>query len=116
LAIIAPILILLFMGTVEIGRLYFAQIAIQEAVQEGATYAGQVPADTAGIASRVTTSADHPEVTGATVGTPVCATETVTVSATYPLPMITPLGDVLFGGTFQIGATVAATNLARTCS
>jgi Flp pilus assembly protein TadG len=116
LALVLPILIVLFLGTAEIGRIYFAQIALEEAVQEGATYAAQQPTDGAGIANRVTTSSDHPEVVGAAVGSPICTAETVTVSATYQLPTVTPVGGMLFGGTFQLGSTVAATNLAGGCS
>jgi hypothetical protein len=122
----------MFMGTVDLGRLLFAQIALEEAVQEGATYGSYAPrpfnaAVKNMIRARVTSSSDHTEVKFATVldANVVCVAEdttttpptpgTVKVSATYNLPTLTPLGTVLFGGTFTLGATVTATNLERTC-
>lgn len=116
LALVVPLMVLLFMGTVEVGRILFAQIALEEAVHEGATYAAQAPTDAAGITLRVTTSSDHGEVAGATVATPVCTTSSVTLSASHDLPTITPLGSVLFGGTFEIGSIVVATNLQGACT
>jgi Flp pilus assembly protein TadG len=115
-AIVVPLMLLLFMATVDAGRLLFAYIALEEAVHEGATYAAQMPADTSGIRARVTTSSDHREVTNATVPDPVCTTATVSVTATYPMPVLTPLAGALFGGSITLGSTVVATNLQGSCS
>ena len=120
-ALVVPLLLLLFMGTVEIGRALFAYVSLEEAVQEGASYAARVPSDTAGIRARVLTSSDHPEVAGATVADAVCddVLQTISVSAAYPLPLITPVGRALFGGSIALRATVVATNLEHpdeTCS
>lgn len=114
--IVVPLMLLLFMATVDAGRLLFAYIALEEAVQEGATYASQMPTDTSGIRSRVTTSSDHREVTNATVPDAVCTAATVSVSASYPMPVLTPLAGAMFGGTFTLSSTVVATNLQESCS
>jgi hypothetical protein len=122
---VIPVILVLFMATVDAGRLLFAYIALEEAVHEGATYAAQVPGDPALIRSRVTSSSDHAEVINAVVPDSVCVPEdtsttppipgTVTVTATSQVPLITPFGATIFGGTFQLGATVVATNLQGTC-
>jgi hypothetical protein len=115
-ALVIPLILLMFMGTVDLGRLLFAYAPrpFNAAVKNA-------------IRVRVTSSSDHTEVKFATVldANVVCVAEdttttpptpgTVKVSATYNLPTLTPLGTVLFGGTFTLGATVTATNLERTC-
>lgn len=116
LALILPLLLSMLMGTVEIGRIAFAQLALEEAVQEGVTYAARVPTNAAEAGARTRTSSNHAEVTGAIVGATICTAETVTLSATYPLVMTTPLGGALFGDIYQISATVVATNLTGSCS
>lgn len=125
-AMVIPLILLMFMGTVDVGRLLFAYIALEEAVQEGATYGSYAPGDPHQIGDRVTSSSNHSEVTTATVPDPVCVPEdtsttpptpgTVTVVATSNVPLLTPVGSVLFGGTFQLQATVIATNLEGSCS
>lgn len=127
-AMVIPLILLMFMGSLDVGRLLFAYIALEEAVQEGATYgsyATGVSGWRANIKNRVTTSSNHSEVTSATVPDPVCVPEntattpptpgTVTVVATSNVPLLTPVGSVLFGGTFQLRATVIATNLDGSC-
>jgi Flp pilus assembly protein TadG len=127
-ALVIPLILLMFMGTVDVGRIVFAYIALEEAVQEGATYASHA-AGTPGwggmTIARVTSSSNHVEVASAVVADPSIGTactappaETpgrITVSATYDLPLLTPVGSVLFGGTFRLGASVVATNLEGKC-
>jgi Flp pilus assembly protein TadG len=115
-AIVLPLLLLLFMGTVDVGRFLFAYIALEEAVQEGATYASRAPTDVSGIRARVTSSSNHREVTNATVPDPVCTTTTVSVTATYPMPLLTPMASLIFGNTITLGSTVVANNLEQTCT
>jgi Flp pilus assembly protein TadG len=119
LALVAPILLLLFMGTVDVARLLFASVALEEATQEGALYAAYSPFPSGPIQTRVTSSSNADEVSGATV-TVVCATTpapgTVTVSSQYPYPLITPWISDLLGNTVTIRARVIATNIKGTCS
>jgi Flp pilus assembly protein TadG len=123
LALVLPLMAVLFMGTVDIGRLLFTYIALEEAVQEGATYAAQVPTPAGTLQSRVEArvhnSSSQEEVTGATVAMPVCTTSpapgTVTVTSSTPVTLLTPIGAVLFGGTVTLTATVVATNLQESC-
>jgi Flp pilus assembly protein TadG len=49
LALLLPVFLLLFMGTVDFGRGFFAAIEISAAAEAAATYGVQQPSDTAGI-------------------------------------------------------------------
>lgn len=120
LALVLPLLLLMFMGLVDIGRIVFTYIALEDAVQEGALYASYEPVPASAIIARVRTSSNHAEVTGATVPAPVCTTSpapgTVTVTASYNLPLLTPVGSQLFGGSIQLSATFIGTNFRGTCT
>ncbi len=53
-ALLFPILIMLLLGLVDFGRVYYVAVAINDAADEGATYAAIRPNDDAGIAARAT--------------------------------------------------------------
>lgn len=126
LALVLPILVTLLLGTVDVGRIIFAYIALEEAVQEGASYAGAIapttPTDRRDrVAWRVQNSSDHPEVQNAVVEDVTCHSSgssagLVTVRASYGLPLITPVGEAIFGGTFTLRTTVTSTNIQATCT
>ena len=74
LALTAPILIMLMLGAVDFGRVYFAQVSVTNAAQNGAAYASQSATNAAnlpGIKTAATadtsdllhTSATNPTVT-----------------------------------------------------
>lgn len=74
LALTAPVLIVLMLGAIDFGRVYFAQVAVTNAAQNGAAYAAQnatSAADTVGIKAAATAdtgellqkSASNPAVT-----------------------------------------------------
>jgi Flp pilus assembly protein TadG len=114
-AITTPLLLLLFMGAVDVGRLLFVSVALEEAAQEGALYAALKPGVTQSeIEGRVRTSSNATEVTGATVPTVGCAITpapgTITVHAHTNVALLTPVMNVILGSPFQIGASVTATN------
>jgi Flp pilus assembly protein TadG len=54
LAIALPLLLLLMLGTIDIGRAFFDYVQIRNAAREGAGYGAHFPTDTAGIQTRVT--------------------------------------------------------------
>ena len=81
LALTAPVLIILVLGAVDFGRVYYAQVAVTNAAQNGATYASQdttAATDTAGIKAAamadmgdlLNTSPTNPDVTVATGADP----------------------------------------------
>jgi Flp pilus assembly protein TadG len=54
LAFATPFLLLLMLGTIDLGRMFFDFIQLRGAVIEGATYGGRNPSDSGGIAAQVT--------------------------------------------------------------
>jgi len=53
LALCLPFLMLLMLGTIDVGRVFFDYIELRNAVVEGATYGTRHPADVGGIAGAV---------------------------------------------------------------
>jgi Flp pilus assembly protein TadG len=53
LALAVPVLLLLMLGTIDIGRVFFDYIELRNAAREGAGYGARLPDDTAGIIARV---------------------------------------------------------------
>jgi Flp pilus assembly protein TadG len=49
LALCTPLLMLIMLGTIDFGRVFFDYIQMRNAVVEGATYGTRHPADTSGI-------------------------------------------------------------------
>jgi Flp pilus assembly protein TadG len=115
-AIALPILLMLGLVTFDVGRAIYAHIALTEATQEGAFYGAFEPGGN--IVQRVKTSSDHVWVTGATVSV-TCTTSPapgeVAVTSSYGLPVISPPGQLIFGGTFTLSMTVTATNFEGSC-
>jgi Flp pilus assembly protein TadG len=117
--IVMPLLLVLIMGAIDVGRLLFASVALEEAAQEGALFAAYQPADENPIRDRVLSSTTANEVEGATVtvdcvATPAPGTIEVTVEADYPL--ITPIVSSMLGSPVTLSATVIATNIQGTCT
>jgi Flp pilus assembly protein TadG len=117
--IVMPLLLVLIMGAIDVGRLLFASVALEEAAQEGALFAAYQPADENPIRDRVLSSTTSNEVEGATVtvdcvATPAPGTIEVTVEADYPL--ITPIVSSMLGSPVTLSATVIATNIQGTCT
>jgi len=97
LAIALPLLLLMLLGTIDIGRVFFDYIQLRSAVREGAGYGARLPDDTAGIKLRVTEdgvpavttiTAAKTGVCGITDGKPdgIC---TITVTADHTFTPVT---------------------------
>ena len=96
LCLAMPLLLLLLLGTIDLGRMFYYTVQMHNAVREGAGYGAHFPTDTGGMTSRVTTEA--PFVTSATAGCTgsrvgtggvLTGTGVVTVTATYVFTPIT---------------------------
>ena len=110
LAIMAIFLALLAMGVIDIGRLIFTGLAIEDAAQEGATFASFTPgADVTMVVDRVVASVDSPPINPAQVSV-VCAEDirprqngaNVTVTVQNTVTLITPIFSQMFGGSVTI--------------
>jgi Flp pilus assembly protein TadG len=52
-AISMPLMLLIMLGTIDTGRMFFDYIEMRQAAVEGATYGSRKPTDTAGISAAV---------------------------------------------------------------
>jgi len=52
MALLFPLLIMLMMGLLDIGRAYYVLVALNDAASEGASYASIFPSDVGGVQSR----------------------------------------------------------------
>ena len=110
LALALPVLLLLLLGTIDIGRVFIDYIEMRNGAFEGARYGSVIPTDTAGIKSAVM-SHGVPSDTKITVtingSVAIGATTTVTVVATRTFtPFTTGFLHKYFGiGVFQLNAS-----------
>jgi Flp pilus assembly protein TadG len=119
LGLALPLLLLLVLGTVDIGRAFFDYIQMRDGAFEGVRYGARIPSDTTGIQTAVT---NHGVPSGSTVGvacsgdTTNCSSVTtgesvtikVTVSKSFT-PITTSFLNKYFGiGTFNLNATASA--------
>lgn len=111
LALALPTLLLLMLGTIDVGRVFTGYIEMRNGVFEGARYGSRVPTDTTGIKQAVM---DHgvPSDTSVSVGfggqaIAIGSSSTITVTATRTFKPIT-IGflNKYFGiGVFNLKAT-----------
>ncbi|HEX7103090.1 MAG TPA: TadE/TadG family type IV pilus assembly protein [Nitrolancea sp.] len=112
LALALPTLLLLMLGTIDVGRVFIGYIEMRNAVFEGARYGSRVPTDTTGIKQAVF---DHGVPSGTHVADPtfggqaiaIGSSSTITVTATRTFTPIT-IGflNKYFGiGVFNLKAT-----------
>jgi PKD repeat protein len=132
-----PVFLLLLVAAIDLGRLFFSKIELDNAAREGAAYAASKPTDSAGILVVVAQETNSQAQTGPgamaapTVickdpsGTTIsCANASggtgsgnaVTVSLSQPFTFFTPLINGLFGNNFKIGASASSTVLGYAAS
>lgn len=97
-AIILPILLIILSGVLDLGRLWYAYVAVTDAAAEGATYAAMLPEDISGIYQRAQEASGglvQIEPDAVDVFCPTCATtpasgDQVTVTVNYTFTLVTP--------------------------
>lgn len=111
MALVMPLLLLLIVGVIDLGRALWTDLALKDAAQEGALYGSFAP--TADIEQRVRLSSDLPIdlSDSSVVVTPVvdCVAGEVTVTVEHELPLITPIVGQMFGGSIHLHSTVTGT-------
>ncbi|HEY3345822.1 MAG TPA: TadE/TadG family type IV pilus assembly protein [Anaerolineaceae bacterium] len=120
------IILLIIGGIVDIGSMMYSYLALRDTAQEGAIYASYHPTDTAGIVTRIKSSATYPldasQLTNITVScsgascssTSVnsCQGSKVTVQVIFNYQIVMPLmGSVIGAQTVPLNATVTDTIL-----
>lgn len=107
-AVLFPVLMLLLMGVVDLGRAYYAMVALNDAAEEGAMYASIDPGNLTEIQNRAVHASSglitfdvnrvsRAPSSGFTAGEPV------TVTVTYDFDIYTPIMQTFFeGGSFTL--------------
>lgn len=105
-----PLLVLIMVGVLDLGRLYFAAMTVTNAAREGARYGAANPAAASAIAARAQNEAYGSIITPGelTVSTPTfpsgCALgNPIRVSVTYNFQLITTY--IFGGGTIPLSAS-----------
>ena len=97
-----PLVIMLMLGMLDLGRAFFILVELNDAADEGAVYAGIDYTDTAGIAVRAADSASLVTITSGDVtltGPPSNAVgQPVTVTISISMTLFTPFVSELVGG------------------
>lgn len=123
-AIFVSILFLIVAGMVDFGRAFFYYNALRDAAGEGAFYGSYDPSNTAEIIRRVRYTSDTPidlaDTTDVAVNVEtfgnLCAGNTIRVTVTYQMKVVTPFVGMLLGGqTFPLSASIAHTILNPAC-
>jgi hypothetical protein len=124
-AFVATLLLILFVGLIDLGRALFAYMALRDAAQEGATYGSIYPGESGSIELRTRETSKRPvdlsdtslvDVQINLLG-PACAGNGIEVEVTYPeFPLTTPLlSSILGSDTIPIRAKVTDTILTPPC-
>jgi Flp pilus assembly protein TadG len=116
LALVVPVILILLLGTIDLGRIFYSKIAVTDAAKEGALVASQ-GGSTSEVTTAVLTEAKggFVEITAANVAATTCpdnpngATPPVSVTAASPFHALTPLVAAVLGGSdVMIGSTATA--------
>lgn len=111
-ALVLPFVILLLMGIVDFGRVFLAEITLNNAVSEGALFGAQFPGDPGDIQDRVVDAgADLELATGDVTVTcvDIDSVEHVEVEATADIEMLTPVGQ-WFGASITLTSDATGIN------
>jgi hypothetical protein len=108
LAFVSILLILLVAGIVDIGRVLFANIGLQEAAQEGAIYGSFQP--NGDIEARINEAVEYPPIDSIVItcveDVPDAFTDQIAVTVTHSVDLITPIVGQWFGGSIDLSRTV----------
>lgn len=96
-AIMLPVLLIILAGVLDLGRLYYAYVAVTDAAAEGASYAAIKPDDSAGIYKRAQAASGGqvqlaPELVHVDPDPPPTQSGApVTVTVAYTFTLLTPM-------------------------
>ena len=99
-------LAVLLTGMFDLGRVFYYNVGVANAVREGARLATDATRTNTEISTAVTNAAPNMSLTGITVSpnsrTITNSGQTVTVSATYDFAPVTPVMKAILGNTYAI--------------
>jgi hypothetical protein len=116
MAMLLPLLVILVMGIIDVGRILFTNITIHEAAQEGAYFGAFNAGDPNEVRARVTESVDRPDLTDANAQVNVFCLpadddnpERIQVQVLYDLDLLTPIMGEMIGSPRTLDEDVIAT-------
>lgn len=106
--IILTVLLLLILGTIDLGRGIFAYSVIQNAAREGARYGSIQPTDIGGIQAAARRLIKGVDASSIVVTHSFPDADTLAVTVTYTFRPVTPMLGTLLGGAGAITLTSTA--------
>jgi len=109
-ALLLPILLILLLGLLDLGRVWHALVTIRDCAAEGATYAAIHPSDEEGIRARTAAASSGlvqvtPDMVTVTYPDPLAPGAPITVTVSYTFTFLNPLvgamapdGQIVIGG------------------
>ncbi len=102
-AIILPVLLIILSGVLDLGRLYYAYVAVTDAAAEGASYAAIDPQDGQGIHDRAQDASGglvvlDPDAVSVSFPAGTGSGSPVTVEVTYDFELLTPFMNLIVPG------------------
>jgi Flp pilus assembly protein TadG len=116
LALATPFLLVIMLGTIDLGRLMFDYIQLRSAVIEGATYGSRNPSNSGGITSEVTANSIpagtsiNVSVASGCLTTNGVGNVTVTASSVF-----TPITTSFMGSYWDIGSVNLSASSSMRC-
>lgn len=122
-ALVLPLLLLLLLGAIDLGRAFNSSISITNAAREGALYGASRPLDNSGITSRVrrelglapsdtsvvvSKSCSSGAACPRSTGYSWAGTATITVAVQTEFSFLTPFMNDFFGGALTLRADATA--------
>ncbi len=110
-ALLLPVLLILLLGLLDLGRVWYAVVTLRDCASEGATYAAIRPLDEDGIRARAAAASGGlvqitPDMVQVYRPNPLTAGAPITVTVSYTFTFLNPLtsaavpdGHIVIGGT-----------------
>lgn len=101
--LLLPVLMVLLLGLLDVGRLYYAYVAVTDAASEGANYGARNPSDTTEIKARASMATEGLVEVSPDDVTITSSSDLITVTVTYDHSLLTPfIGAMLPGGVLPL--------------
>lgn len=104
-AIVLPLLLLIAVGVADLGRAYYTLASVQEAAQEGVSYAAFHPDDPAGAQQASVEAVGFPALVTADVVVSCPGGDQIAVTVSYSMALITPVMSQFAGGSLNLTDT-----------
>lgn len=116
LALLLPVLLVMLLGLLDFGRVYYVMVSLNDAAQEGASYAAMRPNDFTGISQRAANAStglvtlSQENVTISMENPNPAPGDTITVQVSYEFTFYTPVAKSFFDGDDTVTLQAQASN------